>query len=169
MEKVLEFSVIGRPWEKGNPKAFIEWPRKEEEGKQPHARQRYDSDPLKVWHEAVTNAATKAMFYQPRLLSGTLGIVTVFKIPRPKAHYSADGLLKPAYVDASPIQDRTGINLLQRAIVEGIEGIVIHSRNQFLFEIPSKEFAEGGGATIRIYSVSRVDVATENPQLMLDL
>ena len=160
MEIKFEFKINGMPWEKGQPTAYIVWPEKDSES-QAFASQKYDSEPLKKWHNAILNAAKKAMFREPRLFGGSLGMQIVYFLPRPLAHYKSDGSIKKAYSEVLPVQARTGVNRLNRAIIEGIEGVVIHDRNHIVIQNSMKMYRATGSVVVKIWNVTARDIDPE--------
>ena len=156
----IEFTVNGHPWEKGNPKPYIIWgqdietPDGEKAKSKTFASQRYESEPLRHWHNAVRDAANDVMFREPRLMKGFVGICTVFHIQRPEAHYNSYGDVNSDHAIDLPGGKYTTTNRLHRAVIEALEGIVYFERTQIVQEACLKRYGDKGHAEIKIWNIA---------------
>lgn len=112
-----------------------------------------DANPLTaVWREAVSKAAREQ--YQGELLKGPILMFFEFRFPRPKAHYRANGQLKPnAETWHINVPDLTKII---RSTEDALTGIVLKDDRYVCTRTESKRYCEPGeepGVTLKVIEI----------------
>jgi Holliday junction resolvase RusA-like endonuclease len=95
---------------------------------------------LRAWRDAVGYEARKAMG-ERQLLLGAVRVDIEFRMTRPRAHYRANGALKPnapKYHRSKPDKDK-----LERAVNDALTGVVFKDDAQVASGFVEKVYTEG--------------------------
>lgn len=122
--RTCEFTVPGQPIPKGSMRGFVP----------AGTRRAYltanNRATLKPWETRITSAAREAWDGEPS--AGPIFVTLVFRFARPKSHYgtgrNADEL--KASAPRYPIGRRNDIDKLERAMLDGMTGVVFGDDGQ---------------------------------------
>lgn len=101
-----------------------------------------------LWVKAIVSAARGC-----ELIDGPVGVVVVFRMPRPKGHYTARGLLRekaPLHPTVAPDLDK-----LVRCTLDALTGLAFGDDSRVISVLASKVYAVPGrsGAAITVESI----------------
>ncbi len=132
----IRFTVFGHAATAGSKRAFVY---KDKSTGAMRAAVTDDCKQNKSWQWCVATAAREA--YQGPLLEGPLCVRMIFYLPRPKAHFSTRGPIKPKFVDAQPT---TRPDLLKRArsVEDALTKILWGDDSQIVSELLAKRYGE---------------------------
>lgn len=146
MQNAIEFFVKDRPRPGGSKRAVYN-------PKTKRSFVRDDSDHVKVWREAVREAARDA--YDGPPLEGPVSMTVSFRFRRPKGHYGSgrNAQRLKASAPAAHIQ-RPDLTKLIRSTEDAMKGIVWHDDCQVNIRTATKVWvhrwdAEGASISIR--------------------
>jgi crossover junction endodeoxyribonuclease RusA len=147
---VVSFFVPGKPAGKGSLRAFA---RADggvgvEEG---------NADKVRPWMHAIAASALEAGV---RVLEdGSVGLVLIFRRPRPKSHTGAKGNLKPSA--PSWPTTKPDIDKLARAVLDALTGVAYRDDSQVVRLEASKRFALSGEVEGVQIVMTRDEVSSE--------
>ena len=141
-----KFTVPGQPIPKGSMVGFVP------EGTRRAYLTASNRKALKPWEARITSAAIAAWDGEPS--AGPIMVSLVFRFARPKSHYGTGrnaGVLKlsaPTY----PIGSRNDIDKLERAMLDGLTGVVFGDDGQVVRVTTDKLYGRPG-VDVRVYEL----------------
>lgn len=130
----LAFTVPGRAVAQGSKNAFVVKNR---------AVMAESNKKLKPWRDLVSLRCQEAMYREGYTLVGgaPMGLVVVFRFPRPKTHYRVGGELRQTAPTLMPI--RPDLDKLVRAIGDALTGTIVKDDSQFAIITAMKSYVSG--------------------------
>lgn len=137
---LLSFDVRGIPEGQGSMRAFV---------RGGHASVVHSSPrSLLAWRADIAQCAREAIGTAP-MIEGPVQVHLFFRLPRPKAHYTARGVLRldaPTYAPTTPDIDK-----LARAALDALTGVAFADDKQVVDLVAKKHYEESAGPGVYVY------------------
>jgi Holliday junction resolvase RusA-like endonuclease len=134
---IIKFDVAGKPVPRGSKRAF---PVRRKDGSLGIAVSDTTGERGRMWMAMVQEAARSALPANWVPHAGPIWLFVVFRLRRPKAHYTTKGAVKssaPAHPTVKP-----DLTKLLRAVEDALTGVVWRDDSQIINQAISKEYAD---------------------------
>lgn len=135
----VSFTVVGTPIPQGSKTAFMA-------GGRPVVVEQGRAK-LKPWRAQIADAAAAAM-NGAGLIQGAVLVMCYFWFPRPKAHFRANGEVKPSAPDYVGV--RPDLDKVARAVLDGITGVIIRDDAQVAGLVCEKSYGDRPRVEVKV-------------------
>lgn len=106
---------------------------------------------LAIWRQMLTLAARTVRDEQDVALleEGAVLLAVSFTLPRPKAHYGANGQVKDRFLELRPTST-PDVDKLARAVLDALTGVLYRDDSQVVQLMASKVYGRDPGARVEV-------------------